>query len=698
MSIKDKLDYLQDTKQAIKTAIQGKGQSVSDTDTFRSYADKINAITTGGGGGSDETAKGLIEGTLTELNDTAGSITRVGGSVFYRNPNIQNVNLPNASLIMYYAFASAEKLSSVYIPQCNNIYGYAFESCHLLTGVYAPNCSSIGVYAFAYCNKLKSVDFPNVKFVDTNTFLSCSTLSQINIPLCQKISTGGFNGCKNIETISFSLCTSIDGYAFSACTSLQTVNLPVCSHLGSYVFNGCTNLTNVNTPILQETESGVFQNCTSLENIELFGLVNIAEATFMSCYSLKNVNIPNCRFISGRAFAYCSALESIDFPVCNYVYGYVFNGCQSLKSISMPALISFASSALCGMGVESIYLPRLGLVHTYGFGNCAYLQNVSLPRCSSIGYQAFSGCSALQSIYLPKVTKIYSYAFDKCSSLQVVSLPKCDYLITSCFRSCYSLSAIYLQKRPYISGNIFVSTPITTSSYLGYFGSIYVLEEDLSWFKTATNWVAFSSRMTTFIPDDPVPEGLQENGADIASATGLTITLDNCEVGDNLIAGVITRSTSPVPNGWTLVGSAPTISTSTNTQYLNIYTKVATLTTESITATQASAGRIYANIVNIKNKTPSVINEFTNIHNTNTQKELTLTKSTENEILVFAQALTAQASGAFNVSGDYDDYYAYGDAGRLLMVQSTEEVGSQIIITHNSTGDIQWATIGIELV
>lgn len=49
MSIKDKLDYLQDTKQAIKTAIQGKGQSVSDTDTFRSYADKINAITTGGG-------------------------------------------------------------------------------------------------------------------------------------------------------------------------------------------------------------------------------------------------------------------------------------------------------------------------------------------------------------------------------------------------------------------------------------------------------------------------------------------------------------------------------------------------------------------------------------------------------------------------------------------------------------------------
>lgn len=37
MSIKDKLEHLLETKQAIKTAIQGKGQSVSDADTFRSY-------------------------------------------------------------------------------------------------------------------------------------------------------------------------------------------------------------------------------------------------------------------------------------------------------------------------------------------------------------------------------------------------------------------------------------------------------------------------------------------------------------------------------------------------------------------------------------------------------------------------------------------------------------------------------------
>ena len=49
-SIADKLQYLLETKNAIKNALIAKGVQVSDTDTFRSYADKIASI----GGGSDD--------------------------------------------------------------------------------------------------------------------------------------------------------------------------------------------------------------------------------------------------------------------------------------------------------------------------------------------------------------------------------------------------------------------------------------------------------------------------------------------------------------------------------------------------------------------------------------------------------------------------------------------------------------------
>lgn len=48
-SIEDKLLYLQQTKSLIKDAIENKGQIISDTDTFRSYVDKINDIDTGNG-------------------------------------------------------------------------------------------------------------------------------------------------------------------------------------------------------------------------------------------------------------------------------------------------------------------------------------------------------------------------------------------------------------------------------------------------------------------------------------------------------------------------------------------------------------------------------------------------------------------------------------------------------------------------
>lgn len=45
-TLTEKLDYLKETKNQIKEAITSKGQEVSSSDTFRSYASKISAIDT----------------------------------------------------------------------------------------------------------------------------------------------------------------------------------------------------------------------------------------------------------------------------------------------------------------------------------------------------------------------------------------------------------------------------------------------------------------------------------------------------------------------------------------------------------------------------------------------------------------------------------------------------------------------------
>lgn len=56
-TITDKLNKLAETKSAIKTAIVNKGVAVSDSDTFASYADKINAISGSGGSGDLDFSK-----------------------------------------------------------------------------------------------------------------------------------------------------------------------------------------------------------------------------------------------------------------------------------------------------------------------------------------------------------------------------------------------------------------------------------------------------------------------------------------------------------------------------------------------------------------------------------------------------------------------------------------------------------------
>ena len=46
MATIDKLNYLNETKEQIKTALNDLGAEIQDDDTFRSYVDKINELAT----------------------------------------------------------------------------------------------------------------------------------------------------------------------------------------------------------------------------------------------------------------------------------------------------------------------------------------------------------------------------------------------------------------------------------------------------------------------------------------------------------------------------------------------------------------------------------------------------------------------------------------------------------------------------
>ena len=89
-TITDKLNKLAETKSAIKTAIVNKGVAVSDSDTFASYASKIDAIS-GGGSTPTEGIYGVFiydtNGNLTKPEewDTANNDLAVGVAVIDEN-------------------------------------------------------------------------------------------------------------------------------------------------------------------------------------------------------------------------------------------------------------------------------------------------------------------------------------------------------------------------------------------------------------------------------------------------------------------------------------------------------------------------------------------------------------------------------------------------------------------------------------
>lgn len=237
------------------------------------------------------------------------------------------------------------------------------------------------------------------------------------------------------------------------------------TRLSTYSFSSCSSLTSVKG--LQDLESigtsttpsyAAFSMCTKLKSVDLSEKCTfLGLFTFSGCTSLEKIGtIKNVKTISRAAFCKCSSLKKVDINNTDIIGPYAFSGCTSLEKI--------------GSLKKVVEIRDTGVPKTGAFQGCRSINQDIHLNISEIRYYCFSGCTNLHDVYIDNCTRIQYHAFDHCENMH----------------------AIYMMQ---------TIPPITQyENAIGSFDTtgncpIYVPEESVQAYKTATNWTRYASRI-----------------------------------------------------------------------------------------------------------------------------------------------------------------------------------------------------------
>ena len=187
-----KLNKILETKEAIRTAINNKGGTLTTTDTFASYPSAIDSLPSGGGG----SLKTLLDATKScyyLFSEYSGE--SVNDLISYNDT--ENVN--NMSYMFYYC-SNLTTISQLDTSNVTNM-SYMFRECTNLTTIPQLNTSSVlnMRHVFENCIHLTTIDITHMVTSNNGSFAyNCYSLTKFiirNMFSIPSINSDAFNNC-----------------------------------------------------------------------------------------------------------------------------------------------------------------------------------------------------------------------------------------------------------------------------------------------------------------------------------------------------------------------------------------------------------------------------------------------------------------------------------------------------------------------